>query len=115
MSDAQIKMGYLRTLKRAFKDTPFVFWFHGRSDIVSDYLYDCDMVDEAELKDPIYNPGVDVLNVYICDPFTNSYFGTYGWSSLPVHAGTTNDGVVSINPETLGESVDPRGNRTFVE
>lgn len=103
VSDDEIRDGYLGALNAAFANTPFRFELDSVDTIISPDLYQCSFLDEDEMKNRLYKSGTNHLNVYVCDPYTNAFLGSYGWSSLPVHAGTVRDGVVVINPQTAGE------------
>jgi hypothetical protein len=97
-----IHNGYMASLQKAFANSPFYFKFQQVTYTQNDAWYNCGWGNEDVIKQALYIPGKDVLNVYLCDPVSAfDGFSSYGWSSLPIHAGTKNDGIMLMNPSVV--------------
>lgn len=112
VSETDIQNGYMASLQKAFINSPFQFRLQLITTISNSDWYACGAGNEDAFKEALYVPGKNTLNVYLCDPWSSfGPFGAYGWSSLPVHAGTNRDGIVMMNPTV----VDPlSAYQTFV-
>ena len=83
VDEATIQSGYMTSLQKGFASTPFRFSLRNVTYTENADWYDCDAGNEDEFKQALYVQGKNVLNVYLCDPWSSfGIFGAYGWSSL---------------------------------
>jgi hypothetical protein len=102
VSNDVISNGYVGHLNNAYSYTPFQFNLLSVTRTTNPLWYDCSADNEDEIKSNLYVYGNAILNLYLCDPLTAfSSTGSYGWSSLPIHAGSTHDGIILMNPNVV--------------
>ncbi|GKY90956.1 hypothetical protein MPSEU_000068400 [Mayamaea pseudoterrestris] len=102
VSQSDIQSGYMTALQKGFSNTPFNFTLAQVTYTENTDWYDCSAGNEQNFKQSLRVPGRNVLNVYLCDPWSNfGEYGSYGWSSFPNNAGTNQDGIVMINPSVV--------------
>ena len=78
---------------------PFTFSLKGISRTINPDWYYCNISNELEFKSVLKVPGKGVMNVYLCDSYTGQG-GAFGWSTLPTQAGSVEDGIVNVHPDT---------------
>lgn len=104
VDEATIQSGYMASLQKGFSSLPFSFNLRQVTYTQNTDWYDCDAGNEDDFKQALYVQGKNVLNVYVCDPWSSfGTFGAYGWSSLPVNAGTPQDGIVIMGPSVVDQ------------
>jgi hypothetical protein len=99
-----IQNGYIASLQKGFSGTPFSFNLLKVTYSQNASWYDCSAGNEDVFKKSLKVKGKNILNVYVCDPWSSfGQFGSYAWSSFPDEAGTVHDGIVIINPTVVDE------------